>query len=144
LANATQPIWPFFLPIAGFVTYSLVLKTVRSDLHPLLFLSIAYAVAFAIATALWVAWGNFGSKVVTSTDVFWAVLLGVSLVVIEFGFLLTLRNGWPVGVAATTINVATATLLLGIGMFLYKEHLSAVNIAGAALCIGGLILITWK
>jgi drug/metabolite transporter (DMT)-like permease len=144
VATASQPLWPFLLPVVGFVTYSIVLKTVRTDLHPLLFLSIAYSVAFALATLIWIFWGNLGSKAIVGPDIAAAVVLGVALVVIEFGFLLTLRNGWPVGVAATAINVATAVLLVIVGMVFFKEKLSGVNIAGAVLCVGGLILMTHK
>jgi multidrug transporter EmrE-like cation transporter len=144
MAATAQPLWPFLLPVAGFVTYSLILKTLRPDVHPLLFLSIAYAAAFVIATIVWLVFGDMGSKLLQSRDVVWAVALGVALVVIEFGILLTLRNGWPVGVAMTAINVATATLLIGIGMALFKEKLSAVNMAGAVMCLGGLVLITRK
>jgi drug/metabolite transporter (DMT)-like permease len=144
VATASQPLWPFLLPVAGFVTYSIVLKTVRTDLHPLLFLSIAYSVAFALATMIWIFWGNLGSKAVAGQDIIHAIILGVALVVIEFGFLLTLRNGWPVGIAATAINVATAVLLVIVGMAFFKEKLSMTNITGAILCIGGLLLITKK
>jgi drug/metabolite transporter (DMT)-like permease len=144
MATPSQPLWPFALPIIGFVSYSLVLKSVRAEVHPLLFLSIAYAVAFVLATATWLLFGGMGSKLLLTADWMWAALLGLCLVTIEFGFLLTLRNGWPVGVTATAINVATATLLLGIGMLVFREKLSAVNFAGAALCIAGLVLITRK
>jgi drug/metabolite transporter (DMT)-like permease len=126
------------------VTYSIVLKTVRPDLHPLLFLSVAYSVAFALATLIWMFWGNLGSKAIVGLDIAAAVILGGALVIIEFGFLLTLRNGWPVGIATTTINVASAVLLVIVGVVFFKEKLSSVNIAGALLCISGLILMTHK
>jgi drug/metabolite transporter (DMT)-like permease len=144
MATSAQPLWPFALPIIGFVSYSLILKTLRPDVHPLLFLSIAYAVAFVLATVIWMAFGDMGSKVLQSGDVIWAGLLGLALVTIEFGFLLTLRNGWPVGIASTAINVATATILVAIGVAVFQEKLSAINITGAALCIGGLVLMTRK
>lgn len=144
MGTATQPLWPFLLPVIGFVSYSLILKTLRPDIHPLVFLSIAYAMAFMLASALWMIFGDLGSKLLRPSDFAWALLMGLALVTIEFGFLLTLRNGWPVGVAATAINVATASLLLVIGMIAFREKLSAVNVAGAVMCLGGLILITHK
>ncbi len=144
MASAAQPLWPFLLPVAGFVTYSLVLKTVRAELHPLLFLGMAYGFALLLAGLIYLIFGNLGDKAVQPKDIMWAALLGASLVTIEFGILLTLRNGWPVGTSITAINVATAILLLLIGMVAFRERLSITNIAGAVLCIGGLLLITKK
>ncbi len=144
MATAAQPLWPFVLPIAGFVSYSLVLKTVRTDLHPLVFLSVAYLFALVIATVIWIFFGNLGDKSLHLKDVLWAGLLGLALVTIEFGILLTLRNGWPVGVTMTAINVATATVLLVIGIIVFREKLSVINWTGAVLCLAGLVLITHK
>jgi drug/metabolite transporter (DMT)-like permease len=142
LTTTTPPLWPFLLPIIGFVSYSVILKVVRTDVHPLLFLSIAYAVAFVVATLIWLGFGAMGSTALLPRDYVLGALLGLALVSIEFGFLLTLRNGWPIGITTTAINVATATMLLLIGMIMFRERMSLTNMAGAVMCIGGLVLIT--
>jgi hypothetical protein len=73
------------------------------------------------------------------TVVNWSSLaLGVSVVMIEAGFLVAYRLGWKLNRAALTSNVA---VLIPLGTILFQEHVSLRMIAGAALCISGLILL---
>jgi hypothetical protein len=76
------------------------------------------------------------------TVVNWSSLaLGVSVVMIEAGFLVAYRLGWKLNRAGLTSNVAVAILLIPLGTILFQEHVSLRMIAGAALCISGLILL---
>ena len=72
----------------------------------------------------------------------WAVfVLGAAAACIELGFLLAYRNGWRISAAAVASNVAVTTLLIPIGIFAYKEHLSLRNILGLVFCVVGLLLV---
>jgi len=72
----------------------------------------------------------------------WA--LGASIVGIEVGFLLAYRAGWNVSLAGIATNTSAALLLLPIGLLIFKDKLSLVNIAGVLVCILGLLMINWK
>lgn len=75
----------------------------------------------------------------------WAsVTVGVAIVGIELGFVVAYRARWRISVASLIANVATALLLLGVGLVFFREHLSARNAVGIGLCIAGLGLVMYR
>ena len=75
----------------------------------------------------------------------WAsVVVGVAIVGIELGFVVAYRAGWRISVASLIANVATALLLVAIGVVFFREHLSGRSVAGIALCILGLGLVMYR
>ena len=73
-----------------------------------------------------------------------AVELAVAVVGIEFGFLLVYRSGWNLGIAAVVTNVVASLLLIPVAIFLFKDKISLVNIAGILVCLAGLVMLNWK
>lgn len=69
---------------------------------------------------------------------------GVAIVGIELGFVVAYRAGWRISVASLIANVATALLLVGIGLLFFREHLSGSSAVGIALCIAGLGLVMYR
>jgi multidrug transporter EmrE-like cation transporter len=47
-------------------------------------------------------------------------------------------------VASLIANVATALLLVGIGLVFFREHLSGRGVTGIILCIVGLGLVMYR
>lgn len=81
------------------------------------------------------SWGNLN----------WAsVAVGVAIVGIELGFVVAYRSGWRISVASLMANVATALLLVAIGVVFFREHLNGRSVAGIALCILGLGLVMYR
>ena len=75
----------------------------------------------------------------------WASIgLAVAVVGIEFGFLLVYRSGWNLGIAAVLTNVVASLILLPVAIFLFKDKISLVNVAGIIVCFIGLIMLNWK
>lgn len=75
----------------------------------------------------------------------WAsFLLAVAIVGIEFGFLLVYRSGWNLGIAAVLVNVVASLILVPAAIFLFKDRLNWVNIAGILVCLAGLVMLNWK
>ena len=68
----------------------------------------------------------------------------VAVVGIEFGFLLVYRSGWNLGIAAVLVNVVASLILLPVAIFLFKDKISWINIAGIVVCLLGLIMLNWK
>ena len=61
-------------------------------------------------------------------------LLAIAIVGIEFGFLLTYRAGWNLGIAAVLVNVVASLILLPVAIFFFKDKISWVNIVGIFVC----------
>nr|WP_315023425.1 hypothetical protein [uncultured Aminipila sp.] len=65
--------------------------------------------------------------------------LGVSIVLLEFGFVMLYRVGWNISIGPLVCNIILAILLMIIGYVFYKEGITLTQAAGI-----GLILITKK
>ena len=51
------------------------------------------------------------------------------------------HSGWQVSKAALTADVLVTSLLVLIGMLVFGEHLSLINLAGVLCCFAGVILL---
>ncbi|MEQ1863580.1 MAG: hypothetical protein ABL996_02890 [Micropepsaceae bacterium] len=134
-------IWPFVLAVSTYVSYQIALKFTRPDVNALGVLTLAYFVAFACAATLWFRNQSLGANWLEGRDVLVAVILGASIVGIEYGLVSAFRLGWPINSAGAIVNVATAVLLVPIGFVVFGEQMSAINLAGLALCCAGLVLL---
>ena len=67
--------------------------------------------------------------------------MGAAAALIELGFLLAYRTGWRISIAAVATNAAAAVVLIPVGLFVYKDHLSLGNVIGLVLCVVGLALL---
>jgi uncharacterized membrane protein len=73
----------------------------------------------------------------------WSVAgIGLGAALIEVGFLLSYRAGWPLNLTSVIVNVTAAVILLPISFALFGERLSTPKVLGAALCLAGLVLIS--
>jgi drug/metabolite transporter (DMT)-like permease len=133
------------LTVLSNVLYHVLQKLIPSNVNPLLSLAVTYLVA-ATATLLLMPLfplqGALGAEV---RKLNWAsVGLGAVIVGLELGFLLAYRAGWNISIASLVANTTVALLLLPVGLLLFKEELSAVNILGIVLAIAGLVLVNLK
>jgi drug/metabolite transporter (DMT)-like permease len=75
----------------------------------------------------------------------WAsIVLAIAVVGIEFGFLLTYRAGWSLGIAAVLVTVLASLILVPVAIFVFKDKISWVNILGIVVCLAGLVMLNWK
>jgi hypothetical protein len=134
---------PILLMILGTTFYHVAQKSVPLQLNPMFSLAMNYVTAL-IGTALLIPFypvrtaGPWSLK-----EINWAsCAVGVSIVAVELSVLLAYRTGWRVSILSVIGNTASALLLVGIGLLFFQEHLSAKTVAGVALCLVGLGLIT--
>ena len=131
------------IAISGQVLYHFMQKQVAPGAHPVLALIAFYLGAavlslplfalFPLTTPLPQAVGELGGAV-------WGV--AVSIVLIELGFLLAYRGGASLSSAfVLSAAVVTASLLV-LGLALFKEAVSLKQIAGLALCLAGIWLLS--
>ena len=132
---------PLLVALGGVVLYHLSQKSVAGDVAPFVVVGLAYAVGLATCIVVVLA---SGTPLVETVRSAWRPALGIGLgaLIIEVGFLLAYRAGWPLSSAGLLVNVAAALLLLVVGLVAYHEVLSVRQWVGVAACVVGLILIS--
>ena len=133
------------LAICSSALYHFVAKSTPADINFSVSLLVTYAVAFGVVllTLVFIPLQNgLGSEL---RKLNWAsVGLAVGVVGIEFGFLLTYRAGWNLGIASVIVNVVGALILVPVAIYFFKDKISWVNILGIFVCLVGLVMLNWK
>lgn len=133
------------LAIFSTVLYHLTQKMTPATANPAVALIVTYLVSLGLTLVLLAFFPPAGGLRAALGQLNWASIgLAFALVGLEVGFLLAYRTGWDIGVAAVFVNVAGAVLLAPLGLVLFRERLSPVNLLGIMVCIVGLVLINWK
>ncbi len=132
--------FPLALTVVGTLLYHLAQKTMPRAVNPFALLAVAFATALALCLLLLLFVERAPLRSMHGLN--WSSLaLGFSVVMIEAGYLVAYRSGWKLNRAALISNVAVAILLIPLGTALFQEDVSLRMMAGAVLCISGLILL---
>ncbi len=145
VAVKTTLITAFILAIAGQVLYHVTQKSIAPGTHPGVSLLMFYLLAVVLTLPLLI-WFPLDEPIIGEIKKLnWAVYgVAVSIVLIEIGFLLAYRAGAELSSAAVlTSSVVTVSMLL-VGVFVFRESVSAAKLGGIALCLAGIGLLTWK
>ena len=134
-------VWPLALGVVTYVAYQILLKSARPEVNILGVLTVAYLAAFVAAGLLWFRFQELGANRLETRDIAIGVMLGLSIVGLEYGFVSAFRAGWPLNSAGAIVNVAVALLVVPIGYLFFAEQMSWVKGLGLAMCCGGLLLI---
>ena len=70
--------------------------------------------------------------------------LAVSVMMIEFGFMMMERYGWDLSMANLIASVFFNLLLAAVGLFFLAEHISVINAVGILICISCMALVNYK
>lgn len=134
------------LIVLSVLLYHLAQKNIPKDASPLIVFASAYAVAIGVCLAILLATGEIrkGPELVRNQNWFFVVLLGLSAIGVELGFLYAYRTGWKISTTAVTTGAFITISLALIGVFWFKEELTALNIVGLALCLVGVICLNLK
>jgi drug/metabolite transporter (DMT)-like permease len=134
---------PIILMVLGTTVYHIAQKSVPTQVNPLFSLTMNYVSALLGTILLIPLYPTRVAGQWTIRSVNWASCsVGLSIVAVELAVLLAYRTGWKISLVSVIGNTASALLLVGIGLVFFHEHLSARNLAGVALCLAGLALIT--
>lgn len=133
------------LAIASSVLYHFVAKSTPYNVNFTVSLLVTYAVAF-IFTLLGFFFFPAANGITTELKrLNWASIgLAIAIVGIGFGFLLTYRAGWNLGIAAVLVNVVASLILVPVAIFIFKDKISWVNVLGILVCLAGLVMLNWK
>ncbi len=134
------------LIIVSALIYHLSQKSVPKDASPLVVILSAYIVGVMTCLALLLATGEIkkGAELLHNQNWVLVVLIGLTAVGVELGFLYAYRTGWNISTASITIGAFTTTTLALIGTLWFKEQLTPLNIVGMVLCLTGVICINTK
>ena len=133
------------LAICSSALYHFTAKSTPSNANFTVSLLVTYAVAFVVVLLTFVFFPIKNGLVSESKQLNWASIgLAIAVVGIEFGFLLTYRAGWHLGIAAVLTNVVASLILVPVAIFIFKDKISLVNILGILVCLVGLVMLNWK
>lgn len=129
------------MTVVANVAYQLCSKT-ASAVHPMIGLTATYAVALAVcllSCPFLIGTQSFLSQVreISASN----LLLGLSIVLLESGFILAFRAGWNVGYAALVSNVMATLVLVPISVLLFHQTMTLKNTTGIAAVLVGLWFI---
>jgi len=145
----TKPMFLFYfsitLAIASSALYHFVAKSTPSNVNFTVSLLVTYAVAFVVTLFGFFFFPVTNGVTAELKQLNWASIgLAIAIVGIEFGFLLTYRAGWNLGIAAVLVNVVASLILVPVAIFLFKDKISWINILGILVCLAGLVMLNWK
>jgi drug/metabolite transporter (DMT)-like permease len=144
-----KPMFLFYfsisLAIASSALYHFVAKSTPSNVNFTVSLLVTYAVAFLVTLIGFFFFPATNGILAEIKLLNWASIgLAIAVVGIEFGFLLTYRSGWNLGIAAVLVNVVASLILVPVAIFIFKDRISWVNILGILVCLAGLAMLNWK
>jgi multidrug transporter EmrE-like cation transporter len=145
----SHPMFLFYfsitLAILSSALYHFSAKSVPSNINFAISLVITYAVALGITLVTMFLFPSDNGLIFELKQVNWSsFLLAIAIVGIEFGFLLTYRAGWEMGIAAVLVNVVASLILIPVAIFIFKDRISLVNVLGILVCLAGLVMLNWK
>jgi len=123
--------------------YHLVIKLTPGTVNPLVSLAVTYAAVTVLFSVAAILVPDSAPLRESLRQVNWTALaLAVTIIGLDLGFLLLYRSGFEVSLGQIVTQSAAALLLIGVGVAVFRERLTATNVAGIALCIAGLWLIS--
>ncbi|WP_175490578.1 EamA family transporter [Pelosinus propionicus] len=116
-------------------------KKIPEDANVCLSLAVTYAVSLVGVLCTYIIAGNNLAKDIHNIN--WtSFVLGISLIGVEFGYVLMYRFGWKINTGSLLANVCVSLFLILIGGFLYKEIINVKQIVGIVFCLIGIFLVS--
>lgn len=111
------------------------------DANVCLSLAATYAVSFVGVLFTYIITGNNLAKDIHTIN--WtSFVLEISLIGVEFGYVLMYRAGWKINTGSLLANVSVSLFLILIGGLFYKEIINVKQIVGIAFCLIGIFLVS--
>jgi drug/metabolite transporter (DMT)-like permease len=137
-----QAAW-LVIAIVSTFGYHLIIKLTPASVNPLVSLAVTYATVTALFALAAVLVPDGAPLRESFRQVNWTALaLAGAIIGLDLGFLLLYRTGFDLSLGQIVTQSAAALLLIGAGVALFRERISLSAIAGVALCIAGLWLIS--
>lgn len=135
-------LWPIGLVVLSNVFYQICTKSVPSEMDPFASLTVTYLIGAAVSAILYFALNRDGNLLREYSRLNWApIVLGLTIVGLELGFIYAYKAGWPVSTASIVQSAFLTVALVLVGMLLYHEALTRNKILGILICLIGLVFL---
>ncbi len=135
-------VFSIVLIVASNIVYNICQKSTPQNVNPFSALLVTYLTAAILTVIALIFYKTDKGFFQSFNDLNWtSIVLGLSIVGLEFGYLLAYRAGWNISVGSLVANISLALLLIPVGVFFYHEGFEFNKILGIAFCIVGLLLI---
>lgn len=135
-------IWPIALIVFSNVVYQICAKSVPKDMNTMASMVITYLVGAVCSAIMFFALFRNQNLITEFKKINYAtIMLGVSVVGLEVGFIYAYKAGWAVSTASTVQSVFLAVALIVVGAVLYHEVITPSKIIGVVLCMAGIYFI---
>lgn len=130
------------LIVTSNILYNICQKSTPEKANPFAALFLTYLVAGILSVVAFYLSKSEKTFCQSFKELNWtSLMLGVSIVGLEFGYIMAFRAGWNISVGSLVANILLAIALIPIGILFYNEGFGSNKILGVILCIAGLILI---
>ncbi|MCI9644484.1 MAG: hypothetical protein HFF97_07140 [Oscillibacter sp.] len=135
-------IWPIALVVVSNILYQICAKSVPREMDAMASMTVTYLVGAACSAGMFFILNPDGSLLREYAKLNAApVLLGISVVGLEVGFIYAYKAGWPVSTASIVQSAFLSLALLVVGALLYQEAVTPSKVLGAAICLAGLYFL---
>jgi uncharacterized membrane protein len=135
-------VFSIVLIVGSNILYNICQKITPQRANPFIALFITYLTAAVFSIALSPLFKSGKGFFQAFKELNWtSIALGISIVGLEFGYLMAYRVGWKISLGSLVANIALALILIPIGILFFKEGFGFNKILGASLCIIGLIIL---
>jgi len=138
-------VWPISLVIISNVFYQICAKSVPNNMNAFASLTITYLVGAVICLILYYTIGK-GTNILSeiSKTNFAPIVLGITIVGLEVGFIFAYKAGWQISTASIVQGSALAIILIVVGFVLYKEQITWNKLLGILICLVGIFFINYQ
>jgi len=129
-----------------FGLYNVFIKVSADHIQAVLGAVILQFVAAFIGLGI-LAWLHFGTNTeltVTGRGIALSALAGVAIGLVEVTSFIIYGRGLAVAVGNPLIVGGSLVVTTGVGLFLLREHLSALQLTAIGLIVGGILLLAWE
>lgn len=135
-------VFSIILIVSSNILYNVCQKSTPEGANPFSSLLVTYITASLITVVTFLLFYTDKSLIQSFEELNWtSIALGVSIVGLEFGYLMAYRSGWNISVGSLVANILLALMLIPVGILFYKEGFALNKIVGVVFCLIGLLLL---
>ena len=124
------------------ILYNVCQKSTPETANPFVALLFTYLTALILTAAAFFVNSPDKTFLQSVKELNWTSLaLGISIVGLEFGYLMAYRSGWNISIGSLVANILLAVMLIPVGIIFYKEGFVFNKLLGVIFCQIGLVLI---
>lgn len=135
-------VFSIVLIVSSNIFYHICQKATPQKANPFIGLLVTYLTAAILSIIAFQFYKTDKGFFQSFKELNWtSIVLGITIVGLEFGYMMAYRAGWNISVGSLVANITLAVMLIPIGILFFKEGFELNKILGAAFCIIGLLLI---